>query len=394
MRELQEQQREIVDRAQQADGMHQSPSMENQTALEETQQELGTRKDKLAENFVTMMDDASELAERGAQTQESMSRRLGDWMRETSREGIYEDIQETRPLVDYGIWDRALSEERKIGEKFDRAAEHLQSVADALVKNDLEGMQKALEHLDRLLQREEVARALESREPQAGPGAAEEPGAGEPAQSPGGAPQDQAEQATAGAGAGEEKQEQAGPAAGEAAQESQAPSPGEGQRDGAEPGPQQGTQDGAAESAGGTRAPAAGSDQGGARGADGSWPGVDVAMRDFIERGYEDWLNELNDAESLLPQGTPIRTNVTRLRERIEMMRREWRARALAPQFDLFLEHAAAPLAETAGELQREISRQLDAQEFLAVDEGSVPERYRERVADYFKRLSEAEGRP
>lgn len=117
-------------------------------------------------------------------------------------------------------------------------------------------------------------------------------------------------------------------------------------------------------------------------------------MRDFIERGYEDWLDELNDAESLLPQGTPVRTEVTRVRERIEMMRREWRARALAPQYDLFLEHTARPLAEAAEELQREIAKQLDAQEFLAVDEGQIPDRYRARVGEYFKRLSEAEGRP
>ena len=116
-------------------------------------------------------------------------------------------------------------------------------------------------------------------------------------------------------------------------------------------------------------------------------------MRDFIENGYTDWLDRLNDAESLLPQGSPVRTEVTRLRERIEMMRRDWRARALAPQFDLFLEYAAVPLAETAEDLQREIDRQLSAKEFLAVDEGDVPERYRARVAEYFKRLSEAEGR-
>jgi hypothetical protein len=35
----------------------------------------------------------------------------------------------------------------------------------------------------------------------------------------------------------------------------------------------------------------------------------------------------------------------------------------------------------------------MDEKEFVLVDEGEVPERYRERVAEYFKRLSETESR-
>ena len=78
--------------------MHQSPSMEDQKQIEEMQQTLGASKEKLAEDFKAMMEEASELAARAGQTQELMSRRLGDWMRETSKGGVYEDIQETQPL--------------------------------------------------------------------------------------------------------------------------------------------------------------------------------------------------------------------------------------------------------------------------------------------------------
>ena len=115
-------------------------------------------------------------------------------------------------------------------------------------------------------------------------------------------------------------------------------------------------------------------------------------MRDFADSGYSDWLDDLRDAESLLPEGTEFRTEVTRIRERIEAMRREWRDRNLAPQYDLFLEVVARPLEDTAEMLQNEIEKNLSENEFHLADEGDIPERYKERVSTYFKRLSDAEG--
>ena len=82
---------------------------------------------------------------------------------------------------------------------------------------------------------------------------------------------------------------------------------------------------------------------------------------------------------------------VTRIREDIEAIRRQYRDRQILPKRDLFLQKIARPLAETADRLQSEIERMLDEKEFVLVDEGDIPERYRERVATYFKNLSEAE---
>jgi hypothetical protein len=422
MSALRDQQREIVEQAQKAQELHRSPSMEGQKELESTQKDLGTRKEAVASDFVEMMEEASELAERSAQTQELMSRRLGDWMRETSREGVYEDIRESKPLVEYGIWDAAVPEERKIGDKLQTAERSLQSVADSLVNTDLEGLQKALEHIDRLLQREEVARALAEQPRDAGAAASDRESPDEAESQAGTRPDEE----SPGQGGGTEPDEESDfPGSGQSDGEREAPAtpgqpsarddqqtePSGDRQGGGQPGssgdpsqdrqatqsPQDGSQPSAGASQnGGRRAglPRSVDNIGGGGGSTRDWLGADDAMRNFIEVGYDDWLRELNDAESLLPQDSPIRTEVTRVRERIEMMRREWRARKLAPRFDLFLEFAAVPLAETADALQREIMRQLNAQEFLAVDEGEVPERYRERVAEYFKRLSEAEGRP
>lgn len=372
MDELRDRQREISNETDQALEYHESPSMEDQKALEESGENILEKKNQLAQDFIEMMNEASELAERSKQTQELMSHKLGDWMRETSREGILEDIEEAEPYVEYGIWDTAAAEEKRIATKFDVAAEKLREVAESLVEDDLEGMQKALERLDRLLQREEIAglRPDESgREGEEG----QAPGEGEEGQAPGqGEGEDSRDRMARGQEGGEARSQERGQ------QEGSPESQGEQGQSGQS---QQGISRG-------------GSEQAASSGPGGGFPNVADArraMRNFADSGYLDWLDDLRDAESLLPVGTEFRTEVTRIRERVEGMRREWRARALAPQYDLFLEVVARPLEDAAERLQSEIEKNLSENEFHLADEGDIPERYKERVSNYFKRLSEAE---
>ena len=109
--------------------------------------------------------------------------------------------------------------------------------------------------------------------------------------------------------------------------------------------------------------------------------------RIFVEEGYREWVDRLRDAEALLPQDSPQRNRLTRIREDVQGMRREWRERSLAPGFELYLERAVNPLQEVAAELQREIERKMGENEFLLVDEGDIPERYKKQVAEYFKQF-------
>ena len=376
MDELRDRQHEIVEETEQALEYQKSPSMADQEALEKSSTDVLEKKDELAKDFVDMMDEASELAERSQQTQELMSRKLGDWMRETSREGILEDIQESELFINYGIWDSAAREESRIAAKFDEAAEKLRAVADSLVGDELEGMQKALERMDRLLEREEVAAGL-SQDESAGD---QQAGAREGTE--------QEEDAEAGGSRGEQESQSPGESEESEGRMARA---GEGGEQGSQEGDsQQGGQEQSAQAQGDSRG---GQNNNGTR-AGGPRNGFDSAgaMRDFADRGYLDWLQDLRDAETLLPPGTEFRTEVTRIRERIEMMRREWRARDLAPQYDLFLEVVARPLEDAAEKLHREIQKSLSDKEFLLTDEGDIPERYKERVSSYFKRLSDAEG--
>lgn len=116
-------------------------------------------------------------------------------------------------------------------------------------------------------------------------------------------------------------------------------------------------------------------------------------MREFIEQDYQGWLENIRDAEALLPADSPYRRDLERIRFQIEEMRRDYRRHSLTPQFDLFLQAVGNPLASTADQLSAEIAKLLKEKEFVLTDDGSIPSNYRKPVAQYFKSLSESETR-
>lgn len=114
-------------------------------------------------------------------------------------------------------------------------------------------------------------------------------------------------------------------------------------------------------------------------------------MRQFAERDYQRWLENIRNAEALLPGDSPYRQQLERVRFQIEEIRRDYRRHSLAPQFDLFLHAVANPVAETAQNLDREISKLLKEKEFVLTDDGSIPSNYRKPVAEYFQSLADSE---
>lgn len=112
-------------------------------------------------------------------------------------------------------------------------------------------------------------------------------------------------------------------------------------------------------------------------------------MRRFIESDYREWMETLRNTESLLPRDNRYRESLSRLQDEIEDMRGDFNREGREPKYDLFLERVAEPLIETAKGLEKEIQSILSQEEFVLLDEGSVPDRYREQVAEYFKNVSE-----
>ncbi len=123
-------------------------------AAEQETAEILAAKQGLADAFKAFMDEAGELAEKSAGSQGLMSQKLGDWLRLTSREGIYEDMLKGERYVRYGAWGASLDLEEGVEEKLTEASERLDAVSGHLVKDDLEGMEKALEQLQTLMEGE------------------------------------------------------------------------------------------------------------------------------------------------------------------------------------------------------------------------------------------------
>ena len=118
------------------------------------------------------------------------------------------------------------------------------------------------------------------------------------------------------------------------------------------------------------------------------------AMGEFAEKGYRDWLNRVRNAETLLPPRDAARQQLTAIRREIEKIRRDFRQRDLVPRFELFLQNVAQPLQDVVHQLELDIQHLKRERQFVLQDDGSIPDQYKKRVADYFQALSESEEEP
>ena len=108
-------------------------------------------KQRTADEFRDMMAAAGALAEKAVESQGLMAQKLNDWLRETSREGIFEDMQAGERWVRLGAWQASETHERGVAEKLDQAAEKLDGVAQLLVRDDLEALERAQERLESVM---------------------------------------------------------------------------------------------------------------------------------------------------------------------------------------------------------------------------------------------------
>ena len=227
-------------------------------------QDILERKRKLADQFARFMNEAGELAERSADSQELLSNRLGDWLRRTSRAGIYEDIGNGERYVRYGAWDVSADLEDSIGERLVLAADSLAVISADVVRDDVDGMRRSLTIL-----------------------------------------QDLADDAESEAGLG------------------------------------------------------------------------------------SDWDDRLRSAQALLPAVGELRRLVGDIRGGLEALGRRYRASNQLPHRDLVVDTVLGPLSEVIERLQQNIARREGGRLLDIPDSKSVPDRYRDLVAEYFRKLAQ-----
>jgi hypothetical protein len=388
MDELEKRQREILAELDQLKKDDAAKSLDNLDAQDKKQKDLITEKDALAKNFEDLMEGVNQLAQGTQQSEELLSRKLNDWLRDTSQRAVPDQMRKSAPLVNYGIWDPLIEAEEKIANDMHAAGEALRGIDEFRVEDDVDALRMALREIRDVLDSPPPQNQAQGAQPGENQQQSDQPSApgGQPGQEtqPGGEPQ------------------QPEPAS----EESQAPSDGEQQQPGQ---PSEGQQEGQQAQGGGQQPgeqqrggnPAQGERGGQAIPRDGGGGGGynPENIEQFVATDYGRWLDGIRNAETLLPdermapgeEGVETaRQRLERVRETIGGMRREYRTRGVPPKFEGFLDQVVKPLTEAAAEIDREIRERLEDDEFALTRQAEVPDQFKGSVAEYFRLLSEA----
>lgn len=151
LRDLEQKSEELTERARDLQEKSESPSLDEVQETEKDAKAINEDRAELAQEFIDLLGEANETAIRSQASQEVMSEKLTDWIRDTERKGVVEDINEGAPWLEYGMYEPAIQNSEGIEKKLGEAADELGQVAEYLREDDLDGMQKALEELEQLI---------------------------------------------------------------------------------------------------------------------------------------------------------------------------------------------------------------------------------------------------
>lgn len=323
-----------------------APGVEGHDAWAERMEALKAEKQALAAETKETLEGAGGLSDQLRPNQELLSRKLGDWVRRTSKTGVVEDMEEGLPLVEYGVWDAAERQEAQVKRKIDEAAKNLESLRGFLPGASEDSMERALEMLTSLDEKK-----------------GEAPGTGE---------------------AGEQSADAAAP--GDAGQGT-AGQPGEGQQSAGEGQGQGNAQTAQADSA--SEGPG-GNSGGGA----GSGPDEVPSMGGFFDGEAREWRPVLRDAASLLPQESNLRQSLEQVEIDLGRFQREYDQSKELPDVLEFEQVVRRPLTDTIATLETLVRAKATGEATWLEDEGAIPEQYVDRVAEYFRLLAEKPAKP
>jgi len=393
-----------------------APGVAGEPEVIERMEQLKSDKEALARAAEEMLVEAGGLSDQMRENQELLSRKLGDWARRTSRTGVVEEMEESIPWVDWGIWDAVQNSENQVQRKLDVAAESLEALERYLPGDPEDDVARALDMLRGLEPadtsppgEEESGQASadgdesQSASEQSGAADGEAEGPGEAEAPPGsaGSPDGSSDGAQA-ARPAESNRGQAGAPASSA--------PGEGSQDGAPQG-----EEGLEGSSGGTGAnedeslaanvPADGEAPSGApgegaengpRGTGGGMQSADTsagggirALDEFFGRDASNWRPALRDAAALLPRASEVRGDLEQVEMEIGRMQRAFKNEKKLPDVAEFEQVIRRPLMDSIATLEALIQARESGEQPWLEDEGEVPGQYVDRVAEYFRLLSE-----
>jgi hypothetical protein len=105
---------------------------------------------------------------------------------------------------------------------------------------------------------------------------------------------------------------------------------------------------------------------------------------------YVDWSGRLRDVEQVLdPQD--LRNQLATVRERVAVMRADYRERGRLPENDQVKNQILAPMTQVRVWLREELARQENIASLVPLDRDPVPEAYAEVVRKYYEKLGSAQ---
>ncbi len=374
---LQERQAAIQEETKTLKEAQAAPGVEGHDDWAKRTESLKDEKGSMVGATKEMLEGAGGLSDQLRENQELLSRKLGDWVRRTSRTGVVEDMEEGLPLVEYGVWDAAERQEGQVKTKIDEAARTLEELKQFLPGASDDAMARALDMLSGLKgEKGEPQSSGESGEDGRSP---EEQAAGQPG--PGAGPP--AESQPGGAKEGTPTAGQPGDAAGQ--------QPGAATAEGGTPGssgePQGSQGDGTAQQPG----TSSGGDAGG--GDEGTVAGG-TPMNDFFDGEARTWRPVLRDAASLLPRESEMRQSLEQVEMDLGRLQREYDQSKKLPELSEFEQVVRRPLLDTIATLEEVVRAKAVGEASWLEDEGAIPEQYVDRVAEYFRLLAEEPAKP
>jgi hypothetical protein len=121
----------------------------------------------------------------------------------------------------------------------------------------------------------------------------------------------------------------------------------------------------------------------------GSGSGVDESGP-ITGSSYLNWSDRLRDVERVL-DADDMRNQLATVRERVGVLRGDYRDRGLAPSPDEVKNHILTPMTQVRVWVRQELARRENIGSLVPLDRDPVPDRYSDLVRKYYERLGSAE---
>ena len=433
--------RDLVDRARKLDERQQriasqltpekaQPKGSLRSSPTETKSELPKELGEQRKELDEVLDQARKLTERAEGNEPLLTKQLYDTLRATHQNQTARAVEMMQQLVEHGLNSEATKVEPRAQEGVKKLRAGIEKAAESVLGNDVEGLRRAKQEVDRLVQA--LAEEIRRENPSNAPPREEQ---GDAAKSQASGEASKGEQGKGEQGKGESTDAKSSDSKSSNSKSENLKSqnlksenlksrdsksgnqPGQGQPQPngqpsrGQPGKGQ-SQDAAQPQANGQSnegkpgnnqpgQPQPGNNQPNPSQPGSTQPGNDrTAARSQTGTGalsgalegpdWRQWSDALRNVEEFVP-GTRLRTAAADVREQALALRAEAKRHSKNPNWDLVREKVYEPLVELQRELNEELLRRTSPEAVVPLDRDPVPDRFTDAVRRYYERLGKGQ---